>query len=460
MPAAVSARGPLLLSGGGPEEAQDGSWSDAAYRRFIGLVGTGTLLILSTAAQTDQLRDYFLDLGQRWPEIRTLSVSERFMADSPDTVAAIESAAALFVEDRPISELVAAWHGTRLEAALAAASRRGIPLGAKGEGARWLPELVSRAETASPAALWRDPFAGGSALRREGAGLLSGVVIETRCSRTGGLARLLLLPARHETEMATASLLVIGIDERTTLWLDERGLALVGGEGAVLFCHRASDGLVRLQRGLPPVVTGVDADLLTEGFVYNLAERTVSVVPEWAENRFPPLPAAVFQPGDLDGSQAGTDGAGLATILNLDHDSLALQEGLLDETVGQGRVGNAIVVGRALADPDFLENRIGGLLWGIARHPFATGILLEAGGKAELRADGTILPLPMTRQPSLLVVDARGMTWRAWGRRRMAGGGGDVRGPRQSVALVGLTIHLLSSRGWYQSVTGEAGYQP
>lgn len=477
LPGILCAHGPLLLTGGGLEGYHVDSWSDAAYRRFAGLAGTGTLIILSTAAQTDQLRDYFHELSQGWATIRPLTVSARFMADSPDTVAEIEGAAAIFIDDRPMSELVGTWRGTRLEAALVTASNGGTPLGAKGDAARWLPELISRgeragpagaqwAETASPAGLIRDPFADGSGLRHEGAGLLSGIVIETRCSRTGGLARLLVLPARYETEQATASLLGIGIDERTTLWLDDRDLGLVGGEGSVLFCHRPTAGKVRLQSGLPPVVIGVNADLLTEGFVYNLANRSVSVVPDGAENRFQPLPTAVFRPGDLDGSKPETDQAGLTRITNLDHDSLALQEGLLDEAAGDWRVGNGVVVGQALSDPDYLENRIGGLFWGIARHPFTSGLLFESGGKAELRDDGTLVPLAMTRQPSLLVVDSRSLSWRAWGRRRMLGnspgnpvyGGADVRGARQSVALVGLTMHLLASRGWYRLVTGEAGW--
>lgn len=477
---AVEARGPLLLSGGGLEEHHVDSWSDAAFRRFAELAGTGTLLLLSTAEQTDERRDYFHDLSQGWATIRKLTVSARFMADSLETVAEIDAAAAIFIDDRPLAELLETWRGTRLEAALRAMSASGVPIGASGDAARWLPELISRGEqkdavgivsfigTASPAALWRDPFADGSAVRAEGAGLLSGVVIETRCSRSGGLARLMTLPARYEIEQGVSSLLGIGIDEKTTLWIDERDLALVGGEGAVIFCHRPSGGQTRLQNGLPPVVLGVEADQLTEGFVYNLIERSVSVVPDGAENRFQSLPTAAFAPGDLDGGSPETDGAGLTRVVNLDHDSLALQEGLLDEVAGTWRVGNGVVIGQALKDPDYLENRFGGLFWGIARHPFAVGVLLDGGGKAELRDDGMLVPLPMTRQPSVLIVDSRGLQWRAWGRRRMLGtspgnpvyGGADVRGPRQAVALVGLKMHLLATRGWYHFVTGEAGFQP
>ncbi|MFZ2956501.1 MAG: hypothetical protein WA705_06400 [Candidatus Ozemobacteraceae bacterium] len=498
-PTAHAGGGALLLIGGGDEDFTPGSWCEAPYKRLIELSGGGNLLIVSPVDEscfpgaplercipigtsvpgTGRTATYFRELGAR--SVEYLTIGAKFEADSDAVVTRVSAADAIFLTDRPVSVLLHSWKGSRFAMLLKSMHENGKPLAAKGESARWLCDICERPEPsigtqagagngpgmeplvgagyASAGLLLRNAMAGQGFSETDGLGLLSDTFFQPRASRDGGVARMGVLLGRfYATSTGTNStLLGLGLDEKTTLFVDANGFGMVGGEGSAVFLTRTASSVFSIRNGLPPIVTHLACDILTEGFLYNLTEHHIAAVPEDTESVFPTPPVRPYESLLLDGTSSETARAGLVEIVNHDEDALALQGGRLGQVAGHDRFNGTILVNRAFENRDLVENRVGGLLWAMANHPYSSGVLIDHGGRAELFPDGLFTPLAVTDQPTILLFDARNLAYRAFGTRK---GTADGSGPRQTVALAGLSFHLIATRCTWNARTGGITVRP
>lgn len=449
--AQTQAQAPLALIGGGRVDFMPGAWSEGIGRWILQRAGSGRILVLTTVPLDDELPRYFTHLGAASASL--LEIPNRYRADAPEIYGAIESADGLVLPDGQLWRMITTWRGTRTESAIRDHVGAGRVLAGIGNGAMLIGGIIPdrsmgtllasdavRAAASSPVTFTEDFLQ-----------FLPGVMMEGAFLREGRLPPLLLEMAVWQARHPTEPMLGLGIDERTALLLDSDQTAIVLGEGAVSLVRPTASSEIRLDPRLPPVFTHLAMDLFTEGFVVDLPLLELVAAPPSAVPAFPDFPAGPLTWHVIDGSRAGAAAAGHTWINQETHEHLALQLGLLHEMAGNQAVPGTVIMPLAFANPELWENRVGGVFWALARRPGLTGLILDRGGKAELDAGGVVTPLPMTAQPSAIVIDSREATlkdfshWKSWP---------DSVGLRQSVALLGLRVHLLASRWGYDLSTG------
>jgi len=127
---------------------------------------------------------------------------------------------------------------------------------------------------------------------------------------------------------------------------------------------------------------------------------------------------------------AGSIGIGQTEV-----STTAAYRGRLTLGNGLGLFGSLIIMPRAWQDPDYYENRLSGLLWGMAKAQAAFGVLLDAGSHAHCE-NGVAVFAGLT---PALVIDSRRAEWRDFSTYRAS----SSVGPRQSVALDRSLVHII-----------------
>jgi len=167
----------------------------------------------------------------------------------------------------------------------------------------------------------------------------------------------------------------------------------------------------------------------------------------------------------IDGQDEADSVLGEIRIAGMEEDSRALYRGKLEVEQGQNRIPGAVVVTGAFSDPDFIENRSGGCLFGLYSRPGLTGFILD-GGRFVIDYTGMFMTeehwrsllqgagpsAGRSRESAALIVDTRDVTHvdrSSWVVSM------ESRGPRQSVALIGARVHFLSRHLRYNLMTGE-----
>ncbi len=507
-----AAAAPVALVGSARPDFRPGSWSEGVGRWILRQARQGRVLVLTPEPLVDELARYFLHLGAASAEV--VEIPTRYQADAPDLYRTIAGADALVFPDVAPWKTVTTWRGTRTESAIRDHWRAGKVLAGFGAGAMLLgsPLADRRLGVLTASEALRCPRPPRLTFTDDFLQVLPGVLIEPAFLREGRLPPLLLgLAARQAgatrwpgeggwgspglarepsgmpgpatgatadgatSDGATAEraraaarpgdrglawrgpLLGLGLDERTALVMEAGGPATVLGEGTVWFLVPSASSVVRLDPRRPPVFTDVRAALLTEGFVVDLTGPQVVSTPSSAVPAFPdPPPASPWTLWTIDGSREEAAAAGEMQILQHTHEPLALQLGLLHRVAGRRTVPWAVLMPNMAAAPELIENRIGGVFWALSQQPGQVGVLLDRGAKAEVEAAGWLTPLPMTEQASVLIIDSReaqtraASRWKSWP---------DAAGPRQSVALFPLRLHLIDSKVRFSLPTGvvEAG---
>ncbi len=455
--APIPAQGWLAAIGGGTEFDEAGAWSEVPYRWVVDRAGGGTVAVLSAGRESRWIPDYFELLGAR--DAFNLQIADLETADSAETAEVILAADAVFIKGGDQWRYVRSWKGTRTEDAIRAVYSRGGVVAGTSAGAHILSEVVfdARNGTIYPEEAVRDPFDHYLSLSEDFLGLLPDALVDSHFTRRGRIGRLLPMLARwyHDTGR---HLLGIGIDERTALLVNPDLRAEVAGEGAVTFLRATPATRVEIAEGAPPVITAVACDQLTEGFVFDLLARTVAAVPEGAITRWPEPFRGEVVATELVGTDETAAAAGLVRIEDPGADPYALQLGMLEEAPGRGELGRLIVMPRAFSDRDEYENRVGGAQWLLARNPGAAAVLLDAGAQVSVTGSGRLRPVPGRAEPSVLVLDGRNLAaveFSNWWTYE------DSVGPRQSVALAGLEVHLIASGLVYSELPGRvAGVAP
>jgi hypothetical protein len=162
-------------------------------------------------------------------------------------------------------------------------------------------------------------------------------------------------------------------------------------------------------------------------------------------------------PQTLDGSSVSARESGEAVLTNVDLDAATFRVGAISERPGSATIPGTIIMTKAFSHRDFYENRLGGLLWGLARHPGLIGVLLDETGKMEIRDTGDFVPLPVTDQPAAMIFDTTTLEWHGFSTWRNYP---DSVKTRCSVALIGLRVHLLPSRFRFSLGDGSVVQDP
>lgn len=445
------AQGYIAAIGGGAESDTPGSWSERPYRWIVERAGGRAVAILSTADETDYLPSYFVALGAE--RAFNLRVDTREAADGDAVYEAVSSAGAVFVKGGSQWDYIRLWSGTRLARAIAEVYASGGVVAGTSAGMAVLGATIydSREGSVYPEEALRDPYDERITFTTGFLGFVPRALFDSHFTERGRIARLAAFVARIETERPGAGVAGIGVDDNTALVVSPDMRAEVMGQGAVTIVRATPESELRIAPGRAPVATNLALDSLTEGFVYDLGERRVVTAPATAGRGTEPRERGPYVEVAIDGSERKAGKLGEVALGRETKDSQALGLGKLVEKRGKRKIPGAAVVTRAYADVGYIENRVGGLVWLLARNPGVTGLLVDAGAEARVDATGRVTFAGGEAAPATLVFETRAVEW--WGFSRWVLSD-RAKGPRQSVALTGARLHLLAP-GWrYDAASG------
>lgn len=218
-------RGGLLLSGGGGDV-------DEAWRWFLRCAGGGDIVVLR-ASGGDAYQDYlYNDLGGI-NSIRTLLVHGPEASSSDELLAFLGRAEGIFLAGGDQARYITWWKDTPLADALNAHVAAGRPIGGTSAGLAVLGEVYFAAlkDTVTSEQTLNDPFHERVTL---GTGFLTidrlaGVLTDSHFSERTRLGRLITFLARqqHESSPGSRPTVGLGLDERTTVCVEDDGTAKV-----------------------------------------------------------------------------------------------------------------------------------------------------------------------------------------------------------------------------------------
>jgi cyanophycinase len=224
----ATSRAGLILMGGGTDV-------DAAFAWQRDRIGGGDVVVLRTSG-ADGYNDYLFSQIGGIDSVETLLVDTRALAAAPYVRWVLDHAEAIFLAGGDQSTYVAAWRGTPVTEALAAALARGAVLGGTSAGLSFLAGIVysARNGTVLSSEALADPYDARVTLDRDVLAIpaLAGVITDSHFVTRNRMGRLLAFTARALADGAAARPLGLGVDERTALVVDDAGTGTVIGSGS------------------------------------------------------------------------------------------------------------------------------------------------------------------------------------------------------------------------------------
>lgn len=449
---AVSGRGALALAGGGSEaevgEAE--AWSAQLYGGLLGagdVSGDGLLrvAILSASAETEWLPEYFEWLGA--DEAFNWTLGDEDAVDA--LLEALSDVDGVFFKGGDQSVYYDLLAGGPFADELRRRHREerlavgGTSAGAMILGAWALAggrDSTSEELLADGRSTLLTDLDGSSGIKADALGLLPGGLVETHFTERGRLGRLVACLAAAVDEGAPPSLVGLGLEQQTgVLVLD--GVAWVIGEGSVAVVDPIDAANLRREAGAPLTWTGLQLDLLTEGWGFDLEAGEVVLGPDaeavaWDGEATTPegdLSAWVVR-GDETADEERLAWVALRAPYALSAGTspplLPDAVGFMDAHASDYRGENQSLLFRALYEL-----------------PGASGILLGEGGMAS--TDDTLpTALRFTQngrsaapEAAALVVSGASISARGLAPRPSPNDAGD--GSLHDAALIGLTLHVL-----------------
>jgi cyanophycinase len=259
------AKGTLVIVGGGLK-------SEAILKRFLDLAGgpEGSIVMIPTAAESDDLADYAADLrelrdaGAR--RVKVLHTRDRTVADSNAFVAPIREAGGVWFPGGRQWRLADAYLNTRTHAALREVLARGGVIGGTSAGATIQGSFMVRGDTKGNTLMIGDHV--------EGMGFLKNVTIDQHLLRRNRQFDLIPVIERHP------ELLGIGIDEDTAIVVRGDRFEVMGSGYVAIYDHGRR------------VDSGGEFYLLAPGDRYNLKTREA----ERPQTRGVPVERVVKEP--------------------------------------------------------------------------------------------------------------------------------------------------------------------
>lgn len=228
----VVAQGSIMLVGGGAENRN--AWSDIPYQWAINQSNNKKVAIISydPGGDPDWLPNYFNDLGA--------SAATNFVVDSQDKanlqslVDEIKNHDVFFLKGGDQSRYYEYYKNTLLEEAIEAKFSEGGVIAGTSAGAAIIAGIAFTAEngTLYPDQAISDVFHERLILKNDFLSILPGTIVDTHFIERGRQARLMAMMAHWYAKNDTVPL-GIGVDDRTTLCIDQQGVATAYGSGSV-----------------------------------------------------------------------------------------------------------------------------------------------------------------------------------------------------------------------------------
>ncbi|MBX5437256.1 MAG: cyanophycinase [Alicyclobacillaceae bacterium] len=256
--------GPLVVIGG----AEDKTGECKILREFVRLGGGkhARVLVMTVATELPvevgmEYVEVFTSLGAL--DVRTFDVSRREDADRDSAIQFIEDATCVFFTGGDQLRITKLLGGTRVDAALHEARRRGVVLGGTSAGASMMSStmIVAGESETNPRV--------GIVQMAPGMEFAAGVVIDQHFAQRGRLGRLLSAVAQYPHHLG------LGIDEDTAVVIEQdrfrvlgRGAVSVVDAGQMTYSNLDK---VRSDEGL--ALCGVKLHILPEGYGFHLHSR-------------------------------------------------------------------------------------------------------------------------------------------------------------------------------------------
>lgn len=269
--------GPAMLLMGGSSEV-DSAFSQRAFP----IANGGDVVILRTTG-TDGYNAYLYNLvsGALKPNsVETLLVDSSAKANSSYVEWTLCNAELVFMAGGNQSDYLNAWKDTLVETATRTAYQRGAVIGGLSAGLAvqgqyiYDPDGVAAATSAEAIA---NPYR-SSMLFSTGfldLPLMQGIITDTHFAQRDRMGRLLAFMARLRQDGTAPSIIGLGIDEATSMFIDRNGVGYVDGTGAAFVLHEESDTLrTQVRAGQPLVYCNIKRSKLTAGQRYTFADKT------------------------------------------------------------------------------------------------------------------------------------------------------------------------------------------
>ncbi|MEM8710636.1 MAG: cyanophycinase [Planctomycetota bacterium] len=452
------AQGFLCAEGGGAPTAQ--GWGATVFGWMVSQTQSAgpSVAIVGVAGADSAAAAAFAGAGAG--QILQVAASAT-SANSSAVAQAISGADIVWIRGGDQAEYIEAWAGTATEAAIRSVYASGGVVGGTSAGCAVLSGIVYDARSGSlpsDAAL-SDPFDDRMTFTEDfldlAPALLGDALFDTHFTERGRVARLALQVARLRRSSAGGTdrqVVGYGVDDQTALCVYPDGTAEVLGAGAVTVLRATPEAQERLRPGEAPTLVGYSMDVLTAGYVVDVSTGVVlAASPDsFAPSGFsgPAAFDAVTIRGDLDAHRRRAD-----SWVDDGGDDLALFRGGLVLRDGQDFLRQCVVATRTWESTAFDENRVGGTLWELRQNPGWLGVLIDYETDMAARTDN-VLEVRLGIQPatSVLLVDSSEIVTSADSSHVTSS---SSVGPRQSVALEGVKLHVLApGNAWAASASG------
>ncbi len=447
------ALGTVMVAGGGSEGdiGDTSSWSYRLYARLIeagDVNGDGqiTVAIIASSNQSEFIPQYFEWLGAT--DAFNVIVPTRNAANNSAIVDRVRGADAVFIKGGDQGVYYDLWNGTRLEdniryvAETLSGGVGGTSAGAMSQSQYALAgsqDLVSLDVLTDAQTRYLDDTDGGSGIHTDFLGFIANTVIDSHFNDRGRLARLLGVMAKASADNAQPGILGIGLSDQTGLAV-RNSQAEVIGVGSVSFLQQTPQTVVQRPAGAPLYMTNVRADMLTEGWRFNLQDKTIVSAPAGTE--------AVTYAGDSPANRTALSIRGDSTRSERFYalkTTYAPQSYALVPAVQRPFILNAI----GINDSQNADNRgpIQETVWrALYDYPSYSGILMSAGGLISRSADNPDL-LSFSRaggsapEAASVILDGKLVSAKGLSPYVSTADSGD--GSLRAAALVNLRVHVL-----------------
>ncbi|HEY3244603.1 MAG TPA: cyanophycinase [Phycisphaerae bacterium] len=445
------ARGYICAEGGG--SIRGGTWASSVFHWMTEKGRFGSVAILGTAPPDAELEQVFLREGAAC--VSSLAIT-RGNADDPAIYHDIAVANVVWIRGGDQSRYVNFWNDTLTERAIQHVYRSGGVVGGTSAGCAVLGDVIYDARVASlaPRQALRDAYHPNLTLTSDFLNLTPDVLFDTHFTERGRLGRLVVMLARCFADLHR-DVLGIGVDHRTAFCIAPDLIAEVRGEGSVTILQRTAATQQIVERGSPPVVTDLRYTQLIEGYRYDLTRREILARPASARNVPESDDQLSFQAARINGDQRADAAKGDVQVID-DGDKDALTAGRLKLTDGEHLLHRTIISTQTWQG-DFVENRVGGPQYALARHPHFLGLYLDEG-VGICTAAPALLSVEAATEPqsALIILDTAGMTRAAFA---TAHSQRDNANPRQSVGIESAVLHVLRA-GWQFNAAAHAVIGP
>lgn len=448
--------GPVVLAGGGSEgfQGDEAAWSARLYPHLWDagdVTGDGlvTVAVLADGEESDWLPDYLVSLGA--DAAFNVGVDSREAAEDPALVDTFAEVDAVFLKGGDQGVYYDLWNDTVLEAQIRDVHQtRGGGVGGTSAGAMSMAEhalaggsdLVTADVLEDALSSYLDDTDGGSGIHGDFLGFLPGFVVDTHFTQRARLGRLAGVMARAMEDEGLDTLMGVGCEEQTGVWIAD-GVATVVGVGAVSLLRADGSSLPQRAEGTPLTWAELPFDRLTDGWRFDVTtgEVDTGAPPEGAEA------VAWDGLGESSAEAWSVDGD-----LPRHEERFAWVEARDPNPWSESEGSDAPLLADAIGMMDAFDSDRRGpaeeaLFRGLYEHIGASGFLVGYGGSAErdedqpdvvrLVANAALEDPPMAS----MIIDTSGVSWRSLSPEPSVSDLGD--GSLHAAGLVGARLHIL-----------------